>query len=158
MCLDKNLLIVFMSLSLFSCTDYDCDDLEYKDGFRYEKVTGHLANGHYKCIEIKTGLGSSKHVTEYTYKDGLGTGKWTYYAQDQLIQNGEYLDYPELKDLIKSKTNSEIVELEAWYEGEFGKLNIDIISPKISIDSLNPLSIMNDQVLKICSKYKLQQV
>jgi hypothetical protein len=154
----KKSIIILLSLFLFSCTNYDCDDLEYKDGLQYEKGTGNLANGHYKCIEIRNSLGSSKHVTEYRYKDGLGTGKWTYHAQAQLIQNGEYLEYPDLKTLLKTKTDAEIIEIEAWYEGEFGQLNIDIISPKTSLDSLNSLSIVTNHTSEICLKYKLQQV
>ncbi len=154
----KNLVIILLSLFVFGCTNYDCEDLEYKDGFQYEKTTGNLANGHYKCIDIRTSGGSSKHVTEYQYKDGLGVGKWTYHAQGQLIHNGEYLDCPDLKDLIKSKTEAKIIEIEAWYEGEFGQLNIDIVSPRTNLDSINSLFIMKNHTSEICSKYKLQQV
>jgi len=155
----NKLLIILLSLFLFSCTNYDCDDLEYRDGFQYEKMTGHLANGHYKCIENRnSGGGNSEHVTDCHYKDGLGIGKWTYEAQGQLIHNGEYLDYPDLKALLKSKTKAKIIEIEAWYEGSYGALNIRIFSPEISLDSLSSLSIIENYTMKICSEYKLQEI
>lgn len=151
--------LILLSLLLFSCTNYNCDDLEYKDGFQYEKTTGQLANGHYRCIEIRNGGGgNSEHVTECDYKNGQGIGKWTYEAQGQLIHNGEYLDYPDLKALLKAKTKAKFVKIEAWYEGRYGELKIDIFSPESSLDSLSSLSIIENHVLEICSKYKLQKI
>jgi len=157
----KYLILILFLLSLFlpNCASYDCDDLEYKEDICYEKATGKLANGTYKCTEVGNGGGGAiVHVTEYNYINGLGAGKWSYHAQEQLIQNGEYLDFPELKNLIKSKTHSEIVEIEAWYEGNYGQLNIYIRAPKQDLDSLSSLEIMQNHTLPICSKYELEKV
>ena len=154
----KNSLLILILVSLIGCTKYDCNDLEYRDGLRYEKNTNILANGHYKCVDIRNGGGSSEHITEYEFNNGLPVGSWTYHAQGQLIQNGEFIKAEKLKKAITKKTKAKVTLVEAWYEGQYGKLNIDIISPQTPLDSINSSQLYKKYALDIAREYKLSTI
>ncbi len=149
-----------ISMLFLACSgNYDCGDLVHKEGFYYEKATGNLASGFFECTEIRNGGGgNTNHVTKYKYKNGLEIGKWTYHAQGQLIHRGEFIEASTVEELITSKTNAKAVQLEAWYEGDYGELNIYIISSKQALDSLTAQSIIKNNATDICKKYKLESI
>jgi hypothetical protein len=152
----KHILLSLSIASLFiSCNSYTCDDLILKEGLYYEKLSGHLANGDEECIEIRNSLGPSNHVTSYSYKNGLPTGKWSYYAQGQLIQSGEYLNNHKLEKEIKNLTKAKTIHIETWFEGNYGELNIDIYSPATPIDTVSANKLILKYTKQICANYKL---
>ncbi|MGB1040483.1 MAG: hypothetical protein ACPGVD_06400 [Flavobacteriales bacterium] len=135
---------------------YRCDDIEFKDGFMFEKNSNILATGLYRCFEPKDGIyGSQLNIIEY--KDGLGTDKWEYYYNDDLIQFGEFIENRELKNLIISLVKPEGIEIQTFYEGSketFGWLYIDIIKPKKSLNSKSIKSIKH-QARKLSEEYQI---
>jgi hypothetical protein len=153
-------IIVNISISLlfYSCNQYSCDDLEVVDGKRYEVSTGELANGDKECLEIRNSGGASTHVTNYSYKNGLPSEKWTYKAQGQIIQSGEYINHIQLEEEINNLTKAKTIYIQTWFEGGFGELNIDIYSPSNPLDSINAADLVEKYVRDISIRYGLKQI
>ena len=152
----KHFLFLLTLSLLYSCNSYDCGDLKFKNGQNFEKSTGKPANGKYQCIETR-GSGMT-HKTIHNYEDGFSKGKWEYYCQGDLIQNGEYLNQDEFKKSIKELTKAKTVDIEAWYEGNYGRLYIDLYSPQTILDTLKASKLHKQFGEKICKQYNLEDV
>ena len=149
-------IFIFIVVIVSSCS-YECKELEYKNGLAYEKSTGNPANGKYECIETRGNSGmQSTHKTVSNFENGYPIGKWEYYYQDDLIQNGEYLSEDKFKKEIIKLTEAQTVLIETWYEGNYGHLNVDLYFPQKTLDSIETSNLQKLFGKELCEKHNLK--
>ncbi len=155
----KNLsIILFFSLTILSCQKkYGCDDLEFRNGLKYEKGSVKLADGKFECIEDRDGQGYI-HETYMNYEGGRNVGEWEYLVQNDIIHYGRIIRNNELEKTLSQNFGAKNIELDVWHEGDFNFFDLRVFEPKNILDSLQIQNIVNGELKPFILKYNVTGV
>jgi hypothetical protein len=136
-------LLAIVLLCASCTTTIGPEDYRIVNGLWVSSITGEPLSGKYELVRPPQGgqFGDKEHVESLEYASGVPVGRWTYSFGGDLIQSGEYLTAPAIKDSITVLTRSDRVDLEVFREGSWASLDVHLIKP-MRIDSLTLRSVL----------------